>query len=826
MARNHQIGNIVRACVAEPWAIAPEKLEEITGFLEFRAAGNEFTEAELAARFGEPEAKDEGGKRQIIEGGIEVIDVFGTIMPRSNLMMSYSGGTSSMQLARAIREAGADDDVKSVILRIDSPGGAASYTPEVAAAIREVSSKKRIIASATNQVCSGAYWIGAACDELYASESTTVGSIGVYSIYSNYKAAYEQKGIKFSVLRAGDLKAAGNPYEELTAERQAALQKTVDDIYVNFVDSVAAFRKTDAADVKANFGQGSTFLAPEAKARGMVDGVLTFEQVVARERERLPSASKSFVVVSERPRMNPKLKAAMFARDLIESIDADDATCQAAFRAYKVGIGRESMTEDEAIKHLTGKESAQPTHTASPDNVSTPDRVRSEERLRITEIKTRGELLGATDEQINELIDSGVDVSEAMNQITAKLAQTHKPLRIRPMDSQEDKFTDGAAAALCMRFEQSVFGDNGADEETRTAFNRHGRELAHVKTLDLCRAHMRARGMRVSGMDQDDAEAYLEHTKIFASGGSVNMRGDHPDLISNMVGKSLTRGAILASVTYPEWCERIEDLPDFKPRSFVDVGIFKYLDAIQEDEPFAQMKFESAINNWIKADRYGDKVGLTPEMLIDDDLGGFARQLRTLTQSGGLTVQREVLTLLYANPTMMDGNAFFSSAHGNLVATGSGGPPSTTQMKLHRALHRKASSYGAAGIPMGAPVVAALVPAELEEAALQTLAPVNSAQGIEEAATKTADGSLNTFRGKVRPIIDAHTDAYSTVSWFTMTSKDYGSPLIYAYQRGFGAAGRRNDWYDNDRSTRYVSVEVRFGVALNNWRTIVKNDGN
>ncbi len=59
-----------------------------------------------------------------------------------------------------------------------------------------------------------------------------------------------------------------------------------------------------------------------------------------------------------------------------------------------------------------------------------------------------------------------------------------------------------------------------------------------------------------------------------------------------------------------------------------------------------------------------------------------------------------------------------------------------------------------------------------------------------------------------------------------MTSRDYGAPLVYAFQRGFGADGQRDDWYDPERKTRYVSIEIRFGVALSNWRTIVMNDGN
>lgn len=832
----HQMSNVIRAVLSEPWLIQEEKLEEIAAFLELRASGLELTEAELSERFGGRERTQEGeGGPQIIEGGIQVIDVTGTLMPRANLMMRYSGGTSTMQLAKAIREAASNNDAKSVVLRIDSPGGAASYTPEVAEAIRELAQTKRVVSSATNMICSGAYWIGVAADESFASPSTTVGSIGVYSIIPNYKEAYEKSGIKFAVLRAGTLKASGNPYEELTSERLASLQKSVDDIYANFLEAVATYRKKSVMVVAKEFGQGSTFLAPEAQSRGMIDGVLTFEQVIARERDRSRLTKTVSVVVNERKGMNPKLKAALFARDLIESIDADDATCQAALRGYCAALGRGNVTEEEALKMITGSEAreivkttAAPLQTAKPDNISR-EQIATEERYRITEIKTRGELLGMASEDINAAIEDGSSVSEAVDKFTGELVKKNKPVNnIAPLDSSVDKFNAGASAAICARVAGVLFEGEGEqmDEETRTNLNKYGQSLKNRRVIDLIRGQLKSQNMRVTEDDNADAKLYLQTAQIFAAGGSRNSRGDHPDLLSSLTNKALTRGAILAEVSYPQWTSRIEDLPDFKPKHFVDVGIFRALDAIQEGEDFKELKFESAINNWIKADRYGDMVGLTVEMLVDDDLGGFARQLRSLTTAARLTIQRDILDLLYANPTMMDGNAFFSAAHANYIATGSGGAISATQLKTHRTKHRKASSYGTGNLPMGAPLRAVLVPAEMEDPALQTLAPVNTAAGIEEMATKQTDGNLNTFRGKVTPIVDAYCDAYSTLKWFSMTSRDLSSPLVYAYQRGFGADGEREDFYDPKKKTRFVSVEIRFGVALNDWRGIVMNDGN
>lgn len=811
---SHKISNIVQAVLSEPWLILDSKLEEICAFLELRADGFSLSEEEIRERFGRERSEEDGPI--ILDGGIQVINVHGTLAPRMNLMARMSGGTSTMQLAKDLHEAGNNSKVSSIVLNIDSPGGAASYTPEAAAAVRAVSQSKRIVTSATNMMASGAYWLGVASDYVYASQSTQVGSIGVYSIMPNYKEAYEKSGVKFAVLRAGSLKAAGNPYEELTSERLAALQKRVDDIYVSFISSVAEFRKTSTTAVEKQFGQGNVFLADEAKSRGMIDEIATFEEVLARERDRTRVASRVSVVVQEGT-MNPKVKAALFARGLIEAIDADDATCNVALRSFRVAVGNidQQLSEDELVKCLFGSAAKVDASEQAP---ASPDLVQTGERSRVIELKTRGKLLSVEESDIDTAIAEGVSVEDALVEWTGKMAKSHKPVTIRPGDAEADKIAVGAGAVLCKRYANTV----GIDEKIERDYASYGASLRNLTPIELARTELRSRGLQSTGDKHEDAKTYLENTSISVSEESVNRRGDHPSMLSALVRKSLTRGAMVAPVQYTQWCERIEDLTDFKPRSFIDAGIFRRLDAITEDDKFNQLKFESDLQNWISVDRFGNSVGLTVEMLADDDLGGFARQLRSLGLASRLTVQEAVLSLLNANPTMPDGNAFFSSAHSNLVSAGNGAP-SATQLVTHRRMHRLAASFGTGGIPMGASLSAVLVPATLEEVTLQTVAPVGSV--IMEQAAKATDATLNTFRGKVNPIIDAHLDSFSTAIWYSMIPVEQASPIVYAFQSGFGEEGRREEWYDASRKTRYVSLETRFGVAMANWRAMIRNNG-
>ena len=816
--RDYRVRNVTQAVLNGEWAILPEKLQEITAFLEARNEGQIPTEEELNERFG-PSGEQTQEENQILSGGIQVIDVMGTLSPRMNLMSRMSGGTSTQQLAQQIRDAGNNQSVNAIVLRVDSPGGAAAYTPEVAQVIREVATRKRVVTSATNMMASGAYWIGVAATEAYASPSTQVGSIGVYSILSNTREMYERAGVKFTVLRAGDLKAAGNPYEELTAERKAALQDRVLKVYEQFLGAVAEYRNVTVATVEHSFGQGNVFLAGEAKDRGMIDGVATFEDVVAREQERIFGASKTPPQRVEEKNMDPKLKAALFARSLITSLEIADEVARAALNGFCAAKGIDpKLSDEELLKELTEQKTTILSTLETTDNVVAPPTA-AEERARIMDIQSRGRMLNVAEPQIQEAIESGLDASEAVDRWTQTMAQTNRTLQPLPGEGESDKLVRGASAVLISRCATGLAVD--LTEEEKADLRNFGGAFQYARTIDICRTQMRAQGRRLHGDPIEDARLYLQDADIVgplaADGGTANYSGAHPDMLSALTRKSLNAGAMLARVTYPLWTGQLEDMPDFRPKSFIDVGIFNRLDAIRETQEFEEMQFNTDLSHWIKVDRYGNKVGLTVEMIVGDDLGGFARQLRSLGIAARMTLQANILDLLNANPTMLDGYAFFSAQHENLQSS-TPAKISSTQLKLHRKLHRLNKSFGSE-YPMGADISGVLVPAEQEEDALQTLATTY------EVKVANADTSINTFRGQVTPVIDAHLDAYSTTAWYSFIPTEQAAAIVYSFQSGYGAAGRREQWYDPGRKTRFISVESRFGVAMANWRAMVKNPG-
>lgn len=213
---------------------------------------------------------------------IAVIPIIGVVEKRRSMMMDYFGGASTDEVGYMLEAAVNDDRVKAVILDMDTPGGMVYGTPELANKIYAMRGRKPIVAISNPMACSAGHYIGSAADRFYVCPSGDVGSVGVYVLHVDMSKAYEDAGVKVSVIRAGEHKIEANPWEPMTEDVRKSIQDDVDDIYQSFVGDVAKFRGKTRAEVLENFGKGRAVSAKAALAAGMVDGIATFDQVVAR----------------------------------------------------------------------------------------------------------------------------------------------------------------------------------------------------------------------------------------------------------------------------------------------------------------------------------------------------------------------------------------------------------------------------------------------------------------------------------------------------------------------------------------------------------------
>jgi signal peptide peptidase SppA len=357
-SKKHQIRRVVEAVYSTPWAITEAKLSEILDVVERRQAGRLSAEELAALGFaddGEPDEKP----YHVTPAGVAVMSLSGVLSQRMNLLARFSGGTSTEQFGRAFDAAIKDPAVKAIVLDINSSGGAVSGTPELADKVFAARGQKPIVAVADTQMASGAYWIGSAADEIVASPSANVGSIGVLFVHAERSKMDHQAGLARTIIKAGKWKALGNDIEPLSADGREKLQSWVDSAYDLFVEAVARHRNVSAATVRAGYGEGDTLMARDAKAAGLVDRIATLDEVLAQIESRLggsaapqpPASSPSKKPIhSHRGTtiMDPKLKAALFARGLI-SADASDELAQAALAAFYAGRGATVPADPSAV---------------------------------------------------------------------------------------------------------------------------------------------------------------------------------------------------------------------------------------------------------------------------------------------------------------------------------------------------------------------------------------------------------------------------------------------------------------------------------------------
>lgn len=265
---------VLTAALSQPWAICPQKLAEIRLFLNHIATGVAFEPVYTAS--------DHAPFSQSAPG-VAVIPIMGTLTPRANLITEYSGGASADLISRDFQTALTDPNVGAIVLQIDSPGGQVTGIPELADQIHAARDHDtRVIAQVDGMAASAAYWLAAQADEIVATPSSQVGSIGVYTLHEDHSQRLADEGITPTLISAGKYKTEGHPFGALDDDARAAIQAQVDDYYTLFIDAVARGRATDSASVRSGYGQGRTLLSAAALSAGMIDRIDTLTGTLTR----------------------------------------------------------------------------------------------------------------------------------------------------------------------------------------------------------------------------------------------------------------------------------------------------------------------------------------------------------------------------------------------------------------------------------------------------------------------------------------------------------------------------------------------------------------
>ncbi len=251
--------------------VVREKLEALTGTEAGKAIENQKSVSDYFATL----TKDDKAKDKLA-----VIYAEGDIISGSD-----KDQVSGDYIASLLRKARTDDDVKAVVLRVNSPGGSASASDIIQRETILLAKKKPLVISMGAVAASGSYWISAYGDEIYAEPNTITGSIGVFGLFLNVQKLVNELGVKVEVARTAPAADVFSLFRPKTPQEMAIIQKFIDHIYAEFLDKVAEGRKLDRAAVH-EIAQGRVWSGKRALELGLVDKLGGLEDAMASAAKR------------------------------------------------------------------------------------------------------------------------------------------------------------------------------------------------------------------------------------------------------------------------------------------------------------------------------------------------------------------------------------------------------------------------------------------------------------------------------------------------------------------------------------------------------------
>ena len=260
-------------------------------------------------------------KRASSEGHIAVVYAEGPIVGGEG----RSGEIGGDRLAREIRELRENDDVKAIVLRVNSPGGSAVASAIIQHELRLAKEKMPMVVSMGTVAASGGYWISAYGNRIFAEPNTITGSIGVIGIFPNIQKLANNHGFTFDTVKTGKFADILTLARPKTDEEMAIIQGLIDDTYSQFLDKVAEGRGIPLDELK-RIAEGRVWSGVDAKELKLVDEIGGLEDAI--------SYAASEAGLSDSPEVRDYPKPVDFVEELIEEL-AGNAMFRASMKALE-----------------------------------------------------------------------------------------------------------------------------------------------------------------------------------------------------------------------------------------------------------------------------------------------------------------------------------------------------------------------------------------------------------------------------------------------------------------------------------------------------------
>lgn len=256
-------------CAAQhfgPWAVEPQWFEQAV------TAVREGTWQPMGAMGADHDAD----LYEVTDGDVAVISIQGQMTKGD----SSFGGASTVRTRRAVRQAAQDDDVRAILLHIDSPGGTVAGTADLADDVRAADQQKPVHAHIDDLGASAAYWVASQARRITANRTARVGSIGTVAVVQDLSGQAAMKGIKVHVISTGAYKGMLTPGSAVTDAQLGHVREIVEGANEHFLAAVRSGRGLSEQRLKA-VADGRTFLAEKARFAGLIDAVGTLDEAVS-----------------------------------------------------------------------------------------------------------------------------------------------------------------------------------------------------------------------------------------------------------------------------------------------------------------------------------------------------------------------------------------------------------------------------------------------------------------------------------------------------------------------------------------------------------------
>lgn len=443
-----------------------------------------------------------------------------------------------------------------------------------------------------------------------------------------------------------------------------------------------------------------------------------------------------------------------------------------------------AMTEDE-IKR--GQELA--AKTAREEAVK-------EERARSTEIRAIVRKLKLDDALAEKMITDGVDLETARSRAIDAAAEHQERTQPRTF-AQFQTVTDETETRRSAVQEALLHRFNPTQYKLTDA----GRQFRGMSLIDMARDCLESSGVRVRGMAQ------AEIAQLALRSGGMHSTGDFPLILGNTVNRTLRDGYALVPRTFTEFC-RQATASDFKTITRVALSDISKMQKIKEGGEYKNGTMGDSAESY-KLQKWGEKIAITWETLINDDLGAFTRLPAALGAEAAQIESDVVWDIILTNAVMSDGKALFHADHKNLVATGEA--INIASLSAARATMRK--QVGPRGRVLNIAPAYLLVGPDKELEANQ----YTSANYVAQEAVE-----LNpAFNTSLKPIVEPRLLGNQ---WYLAAAPGLIDTIEYAYLEGEqGIVTETRNGFDVDGIE--VKARLVFAAAAIDHRGLFKNPG-